>query len=62
LNVNVHLNGGKTDKDRDIRTAQLKNLFKMRQENPFKDVQNMIVSGDFNTEISEVDDSLSQNL
>jgi hypothetical protein len=34
----------------------------MRQESQYKNVENLVVSGDFNTEISEVDQSLSENL
>ena len=50
----MHLNGGKTDKDKSIRNAQLENLQTKLGSAPFTNKTNLIISGDFNMDISEV--------
>ncbi|TNV77134.1 hypothetical protein FGO68_gene7163 [Halteria grandinella] len=49
--INVHLNGGKTPEDKAIRTEQLKVLI----ENPIFKERNVVLTGDFNTELDELD-------
>jgi endonuclease/exonuclease/phosphatase family metal-dependent hydrolase len=62
LNINVHLNGGKTEKDQKVRLDQLKNLVAEMQLEPFSHITNRVISGDFNTDISEVEEILKDQL
>ena len=50
----MHLNGGKTDKDKSIRNAQFENLQTKLGSAPYTNKTNLIISGDFNMDISEV--------
>lgn len=57
LVVNVHLNGGKTDKDDAIRVEQVNemtNFLKKEECRPFP----VIIAGDFNHEVSEAEKKL----
>jgi hypothetical protein len=62
LSINVHLNGGKTEKDQNVRLDQLKNLVDEMQLEPFSNVSNRVITGDFNTDISEVEGILKDKL
>jgi hypothetical protein len=61
-NVNLHLSGGKTDKDKSTRNAQLENLQNKLGSAPYTNKTNLIISGDFNMDISEVTPFLVSNL
>lgn len=60
-NINVHLNGGKTDKDKKVRDEQLQNLLQALNEPPYRAKSNIILSGDFNTDIAEVKSFIETN-
>ena len=63
MNINVHLNGGKTEADKEIRTAQLTNLVEvLNGDERLSKIQTRVISGDFNTDISEVKENLEKNL
>ena len=59
-NINLHLNGGKTEKDVKIRLEQVEDLRK-RLETGSK-INSILISGDFNTEIEEIKDYFNTKL
>ena len=61
-NINVHLNGGKAEKDKLIRNDQLEHLRKFINECKFEESSHIVLSGDFNTDIDEIKEFVNTNL
>ena len=59
VNINVHLNGGASGKDKLIRTQQFNHL---KAQEFWKQSYPVILGGDFNTDIEEVQENLGETL
>ena len=58
----MHLKGGNTDKDKGFRNEQLENLQTKLGSAPYTNKTNLIISGDFNMNISDITPFLTSKL